>query len=137
MSVSDLFEWAERARTTDAETSIQAASEIRVSLAVRRGQFLDGLTRCGGSATAREAASQIDGGNIALHDSIRRRASDLARDGLIRETGSRICAVSGKRATVYERGGTLGVQTPLTTKTPGLVGCQAIFEQSTQKGCGS
>jgi hypothetical protein len=130
MSTGDLFDWAKRARASDPETSKEAAIETRVSVAIRRSQFLEGLTRCGGSATAREAASQIANGNIALHDSIRRRASDLARDGLIRETGSRVCAISGKRATVYEHGGTLGVQTPTTT-TPGHVGSGAFLQQPT------
>ena len=130
MSTGDLFEWAKRARASDPETSKEAAIETRVSVAIRRSQFLEGLTRCGGLATAREAASQIANGNITLHDSIRKRAKELEKLGLIRAVGSRLCSVSGHSATVYEHGGTLGVQTPTTT-TPGPVGSGAFLQQPT------
>lgn len=95
----ELFDWA-RSRSCDPATSTQAASEIEPRLTARAKQFLQGLNLIGGTGTAREVASSVADG-IALHDSIRRRATDLVRLGLIQEIEARVCRVSGKKATVY------------------------------------
>lgn len=94
-----LFDFA-FARQTDPATSQIAAEEIRPKLNVRAGQFLAGLAAIGGTGTAREVAAEV-ADCIAVHDSIRRRASDLVRLGLIEEIDARVCRISGKKATVY------------------------------------
>lgn len=80
----DLFDYAESrlARVSDPETSQCAAVETTAKLTQRCQQFLDGL-RILGQATANEVAVFVAGGNIGLVGSIRRRASDLHRDGVI------------------------------------------------------
>jgi hypothetical protein len=61
---------------------------------------MHGLEIIGGSGTAREVAAAI-GGSVALHDSIRRRATDMVRLGFIEELSPRECRVSGRKVTVY------------------------------------
>jgi hypothetical protein len=96
----DLLDWAEQhARVSDPVTSHNAAEQLPLTLRCR--QFLDGLTVLG-SATANEVALHVSGDNRGLHDSIRRRASDLVRHGRIRQVGTRHCGVTGKCVTVYE-----------------------------------
>lgn len=96
----DLFDYA-LSRQQDPETSRQAAQDIKKSLSVRRRQFLtalQGLVR----ATANEVAQRASQGNHGLHESIRKRAHELVRAGLIREAGAKTCEVTGREATVYE-----------------------------------
>jgi len=101
MGEANLFEWAEHARKLDKQTSKDAAKDHKQRDAVRRSQFVDALRFLGGFGTAREVASIACAGNFALHDSIRRRASDLAKDGIIEEVGVSVCSVSNKKATLY------------------------------------
>lgn len=98
-SFGELFDWA-KSRLCDPVTSIHAEIEVSPRLTIRAKQFLQGLESLGGCATAREAAAVV-ADSIALHDSIRRRASDLVKLGVIQEIEPRVCRVSGKRATVY------------------------------------
>ena len=94
----DLFEWS-LARTTDKPTSHMAAAEVKVSMLEQ--VFLASLMALG-EATANEvAAHACEGGNLH-HESIRKRAKGLVDKRLIRESGSRFCARTGKMATVYE-----------------------------------
>ncbi len=69
---------------------------------MRCKQFLDGLRQLK-QATANEVGALVARDNTGLVGSIRRRASDLHRDGLIRVVGRRNCKVTGKPVTVYER----------------------------------
>ncbi len=98
----NLFDWAEqRSRDGDPETAKQSDAEIRHVLNVRCLQFLEGLKALG-TATANEVALSVTGDNRGMHDSIRRRASDLVRLGRIRQIGVRECDVTGKRVALYE-----------------------------------
>jgi len=98
----NLFDWAEeRSRIDDPQTAKQSAAEIKHVLNVRCLQFLEGL-RALGTATANEVALSVTGDNRGMHDSIRRRASDLVRLGRIRQIGVRECDVTGKRVALYE-----------------------------------
>lgn len=54
------------------------------------------------SGTANEIARYASVENHALHESIRKRAHELVRAGLIREVGAKTCEVTGREATVYE-----------------------------------
>ena len=101
-NVSPLLDWAEQhARATDPATSEQAAKEIGTKVTVRCTQFLHGLEKLG-RATANEVANQVAPDNPGLFGSIRRRASDLDRLGVIRVVDRRRCNVTGKMVSVYE-----------------------------------
>lgn len=94
-----LFEWAERARFSDPDTSVEAAEETAKVLTVRRQQFLRGLSLIG-MGTANEIARAVTGDKI-LADSIRKRAHELVRCGRIVKIGKKICEVSGHNAAAY------------------------------------
>lgn len=95
-----LFDWAQRARLNDKETSIEAARDTASVLTVRRQQFLHGLERIGGTGTANEVAREASEDH-SLRESIRKRAHELVRLGAIVEAGTKTCNVSGRRATAY------------------------------------
>lgn len=98
----NLFDWAEEhARRCDPETAKLAALEIKLSMTLRCSQFLEGLAALGPS-TANEVALFVSGDNRGMHDSIRRRASDLVRLERIQQIGVRECTVTGKRVAIYE-----------------------------------
>ncbi|XZE18781.1 hypothetical protein SH449x_004086 [Pirellulaceae bacterium SH449] len=88
-------------RTNDPETSIAAAEDILPRLNQRCRQFLTAL-RVLKQATAKEAAMHACPGNYAQCETVRRRASDLQRMGLIVIVGQRACKISGKTSSVYE-----------------------------------
>jgi hypothetical protein len=102
----DLLDWEEaNARSSDPETSKQAAADIRVSLSNLESEFLAALAVLG-EATSNEVAARVAGDNFARRNSIRRRASDLIAKMQIEQLEPRVCSVTGKRATVYRiRGG--------------------------------
>jgi hypothetical protein len=81
------------ARTTDTQTSHDAAFDVSGKLTGYRAIFIERLHDLG-AATSNEIA----GGN----ESIRKRARECARLGLIVECGVRACSVTGKMATVWK-----------------------------------
>jgi len=97
----ELLDWAEtnRARSSDPITSKIAESEL--NLTVRCKQFLDALKKMGPS-TANEVAQQVAPNNPGLFGSIRRRASDLHKLGIVRVVERRRCKVTNKFVNVYE-----------------------------------
>lgn len=97
----------ELVRNSDPQSSHDAAVAITPKLTMRCKQFLDGLRQLK-QATANEVGALVAQDNIGLVGSIRRRASDLHRDGLIRVVGRRNCKVTGKPVTVYEVAGDQG-----------------------------
>lgn len=99
----DLLDWAEnKARSSDSETSKQAAADIVVSLNRLELDFLEGLESLK-EATSNEVAAKVAGDNFARRNTIRRRASDLIAKQLIEAVSVRVCTVSGKKATVYRK----------------------------------
>ena len=80
-------------RVSDKQTSIDAAEDVRPKLDGLRAEFVARLREIGRPATANEVA--------AGDESIRKRAAECVRAGWVKEMGTKICAVSGKRATVY------------------------------------
>lgn len=88
-------------RSSDPHTSVEAAHEIMPRLNQRCQQFLRSL-RALGKATAKEAAMHACPNDYAQCETIRRRASDLHRDGFIIVVGRRKCKISGKPVNVYE-----------------------------------
>jgi len=87
-------------RAEDPATSTEAAEAISPKLAGLRLEFVRGLAACGGSATANEVARAISD-NHSHRESIRKRAGECKRLGLIEDIGSRVCTVTGNKATVY------------------------------------
>jgi predicted transcriptional regulator len=98
---ADLGPLFDRARRSDPETSKQAAFEIGSVLGNRCNEFLTALKKLG-RATANEVAEQVAAGDHRKYESIRRRASDLAKKGIIRVLGTRRCTITSKPATYYE-----------------------------------
>lgn len=80
-------------RIGDKGTSQVAAVEAKPKLNGWRAEFMARLERIGKPSTANEVAQ----GN----ESIRKRALELVRSGVIQELSARECNVSGKLATVY------------------------------------
>jgi hypothetical protein len=81
------------AREAAKQTSHDAADDVRPKLAGLRAEFVRRLRELGRPATANEIA--------AGDESIRKRAAECVRLGFVKEVGTKVCAVSGKRATVY------------------------------------
>jgi len=100
MSIDTLFDWAERARITDPATSIESAKDTATVLTQRRRQFLEALKRLG-TATANEVAELACEGNYSLRESIRKRAHELVRLGLVDQVGVKKCGVSGREVAAY------------------------------------
>ena len=84
---------ARLARATDPQTSQVAVEDIQPKLVGLRAEFVRRLQELGRPATANEVA--------AGDESIRKRAAECVRLGIVREMGTKCCAVTGKRATVY------------------------------------
>ena len=80
-------------RFSDPATSRMGAESVAASLTGFRLLFVQRLKELG-QATANEFA--------AGNESIRKRARECERLGLIRECGARPCRVTGKQATVWE-----------------------------------
>jgi len=100
MIIDTLFDWAERARITDPAPSIEAAKDTANVLTQRRRQFLEALKRLG-TATANEVAELACEGNYSLRESIRKRAHELVRLGLVDQVGLKRCSVSGREVAAY------------------------------------
>lgn len=99
MSSYELLDWA-AARASDPVTSKIAADEIKPKLTLRCQQFLGALEKLG-TATANEVAKQVAPDDFGLFGSIRRRASDLHKAGVIEVVNRRACGVTGKFVSVY------------------------------------
>ena len=99
---TELLDWAEsHARSSDKQTSHEGAAHAVTVLNERCAEFLAALTKIG-SATAKEVANEVYPNCHSRFDSVRRRAIDLVKLGLVRECDPRPCKLSGKKATVYE-----------------------------------
>jgi len=80
-------------RFTDPATSRMAADGVSEKLTGYRASFIERL-RALGKATANEVA--------AGNESIRKRARECERLGLIKRVGVGECSVTGKQATIWE-----------------------------------
>jgi hypothetical protein len=99
--MNDLFDWANSlSRQSDPATSHVAAANIEASLSGLRSKFVEGVRRCGGNATAKEAAVAMTR-NPELVESIRKRAKECVDRGAVKCDGQRVCRVSGNTCTVY------------------------------------
>lgn len=102
MESTSLLDWSEKqARASDPATSHEAAALVRSRLAGLRAQFVEGVVKCGGTATANEAAAAIEENPMA-RESIRKRAKECLDRGAVRIVGTRECKISGGNCRVYE-----------------------------------
>jgi len=93
MTQLSLFDASPIHRVADKQTSIDAAKATEPKLGGLRLEFVNRLRAFGRPATAQE----ISGGN----ESLRKRALECVRMGFVVEAGTRVCAATGKMATVY------------------------------------
>ena len=92
------------ARTTDKRTSHEAAAGVNQAvgwqLALAAVKTLQAKSSCG-NATANEAAAYAARACGAMHESVRKRFTDLVRTGRLKEVEERQCQVTRKNATAY------------------------------------
>ena len=101
--MTELFDWADSqsiARQSDPDTSHIAAANVESKLSGLRAMFVEGVRRCGGSATAKEAANAMSR-NPEVVESIRKRAKECVTMGVVTCGESRKCKVSGNACLVY------------------------------------
>lgn len=93
------------ARDTDKATSHAAAAETipklnRIqSLCLQSVELSDPRRPLTANEIAANAVQYFGG----MAETYRKRVHELVRAGLLREVGERVCRVTGKRGTVYER----------------------------------
>ena len=93
MSQLSLFDHCEIARTSDKPTSKEAAKRIEPKLSGLRAMFVKRLLELDRPATANEVA--------VGYESLRKRAIECVKAGVIREIGTKRCDVTGEKATAY------------------------------------
>lgn len=85
-------------RTTDPETSRESAVKVSEKVTRLRAEFVSCLRAIGHPATAQEVAATVA---VANRESVRKRAAECVKAGLVKEMGTKKCSVTGQRATVY------------------------------------
>lgn len=93
-------------RISDPETSKESAVKVSAKVTRLRAEFVERLAILGCPATAQEVAASA---SLLNRESLRKRAAECVRAGLIKEFGTKKCSVTGQRATVYWFGGSDGV----------------------------
>ena len=93
-------------RTSDPETSKESAVKVSAKVTRLRAEFVRCLCAIGHPATAQEVAAMVA---VANRESVRKRAAECVKAGLLKEFGTKKCSVTGQRATVYWFGGSDGV----------------------------
>ena len=86
------------ARASDPATSKIAAAEIETRASSLRAEFVRSLRARGLPSTAQEVAA---GSDVAIRDSVRKRAAECVSAGAVVVIGSKRCEVTGKLATTY------------------------------------
>jgi hypothetical protein len=98
MSYTDLPLFA-YARSCDPETSRESAVETKLVATGLRLVFVHQV-REHGPCTANEAVESFENNHYA--ESVRKRAGECEKLGLVRVIGTRACKVTGRSAQVYE-----------------------------------
>ena len=91
------------ARDADKATSHAAAAETQTKLPFLQQCCIIACGRNQRPLTANEIADAAAAMFRGMPESYRKRVHELVRAGLLREAGERVCSVTGKRGTVYER----------------------------------
>lgn len=90
------------ARTSDPQTSHVAAANVTSRLPTLKAAFLSALREIG-PATANEIARHAtEAGVVANAESVRKRATELVREGLARFGAVKRCSVTGEQARTLE-----------------------------------
>jgi hypothetical protein len=91
------------ARQADPVTSRQAAEEIKPKVGQLQQAFLAGLEAIGKPATANEVAAKAVAMGLAGNaESVRKRAAEVERAGMIRVVGIQRCGVTNKLAEAWK-----------------------------------
>lgn len=98
MSQLSLFDQSGLARQSDPPTSHLAAAEVQRVLSGRRAEFVACLRALGRPATAQEIAAVAD---VRIRESVRKRAKECVRLGVVAEIGTKRCGVTGTLAMTY------------------------------------
>jgi hypothetical protein len=93
---------AKLSRKSDPITSQKSAAETEKKLGTLHQSFLCSLAILRRNSTANEIAANCVGLDGGSHESYRKRAKELVRDGLIEECGERACEITGKTAMTYK-----------------------------------
>ena len=91
------------ASEADKATSHAAASETNQKLPYLQQCCMIVIGRQLSPMTANEIGEAASNMFNGMQESYRKRVHELVRAGLLREAGERVCRVTGKGATVYER----------------------------------
>ena len=91
------------ARNADKATSHAAAAETIPKLPYLQQCCMIVIGRQPSPMTANEIGEAASNMFNGMQESYRKRVHELVRAGLLREAGERVCRVTGKGATVYER----------------------------------
>ena len=87
------------ARKADPVTSQQASVEIKPKIGQLQAAFLAALAAIGKPATANEVAAKAVAMGLAGNaESVRKRAAEVERAGMVRVAGIQRCSVTGKLA---------------------------------------
>jgi hypothetical protein len=87
------------ARKADPVTSRQAAEEVRPKIGQLQQAFLAALAAIGKPATANEVAAKAVAMGLAGNaESVRKRAAEVERAGMVKVIGIQRCGVTGKLA---------------------------------------
>lgn len=81
------------ARSSDDMTSHRSAVGVVPCLASLQHRFVDALIALGKPSTAVEVAASIERDHVA-RETLRKRAGELLKAGLIREVGRRACSIT-------------------------------------------
>ena len=98
MTQLNLFDQQPIARNNDKQTSHVAAAKVEPKLTAMQYEFVHCLRQLGVPGTAQEIASMT---TPDIRESVRKRAAECVRLGLVKEAGERKCSVTGNLATVY------------------------------------
>ena len=89
-------------RASDPQPSAVGALHIAGKLTCKRALFAECLRALGKAATASEVAYYAETfRRERCGESIRKRAKELVRGGVLDEVGTRPCRITGMKATVY------------------------------------
>ena len=91
------------ARKSDKATSHAAAAETQTKLPYLQQCCMIVCGRQAMPMTANEIGEAASNMFNGMQESYRKRVHELVRASLLREVGERVCSVTGKGATVYER----------------------------------
>ena len=91
------------ARDTDKATSHSAAAETIPKLPYLQQCCMIVIGRQSRPMTANEIGEAASNMFNGMQESYRTRVHELVRAGLLRKVGERVCRITGKGATVYER----------------------------------